>query len=75
MPAKDGLPKQLLPILKVYKKLLLLVLRSDGQEADVNEEDELFDTNKRLPPILIDALRVVILTLPANDEVTTKVCE
>lgn len=75
VPVKDGIPKQILPILKVYKNLLNLVLHSDGQEADVNEDDELFDANKRLAPILIEALRVVILSLPPNESITNKVCK
>lgn len=75
VPAKEGPRKQLLPILKVYKNLLNPILRSDGQEADVNEDDEFFDTNKRLAPILIEAFRVVIMALPPNEDVTERVCD
>ncbi len=74
MSGKDGLPKQLLPILKVYKNLLGTLLSSDKEDsADAVQGDDADPTNKLLAPTVINAISAVVLALPPEHEVTSKV--
>lgn len=75
--ADDGLPKQLLPVLKVYKNRLKAILISeDKDKEETAEADENLDlANRVLTPTLINAISTIILALPTDDDLTIKVSE
>ncbi|XP_065207028.1 Fanconi anemia group I protein homolog [Planococcus citri] len=73
----DGLPKQLLPILKVYKNLLTTILTPDNSDsnATTEAEDDIDPSSKMLTTVLLTALSTVVLTLPVEHETTGKILD
>lgn len=65
----------MLPVLKVYKNLLKIVLISENKEETTETDIELDLLNHVLTPTLINAISVIILALPADHELTIKVCK
>lgn len=71
----DGLPKQLLPILKVYKNLLTTILTPESSAGEETGEgdDDLDPSFKMLTSVLLSALSTIVLALPVEHETTSKV--
>ncbi|XKL64421.1 hypothetical protein PGB90_004507 [Kerria lacca] len=74
--AEEGLPKQLLPVLKVYKNLLNTLLVSANEDVNnTNEDDDSNENNRILTPAVINAIKAVVLALPTDHDVTNKIVD